>query len=97
MTITNNNKPVTCTWSQDSDSSDVFSTSCGDAFVLICGTLKLNHMKYCCYCGRPIKQEIVIKKQSTSDYRAMHMNQIARKGHRSFELALAAAVLEIMK
>jgi len=44
-----------------------------------------------------VEKEIVIKKQSTNDYRAMHLNQIARKGHRSFELALAAAVLGATK
>jgi len=42
-----------------------------------------------------VEMDIVIKKQATNDYRAMHGTQISRKGKRTFEDAVAAACLQI--
>ena len=47
-----------CVWTQDSENSDIWLSSCGKAFVLNEGTPQENHVKYCVYCGKPIEQEI---------------------------------------
>lgn len=43
-----------CNWGYDSEG--VHETSCGQMFQLNDGTLKDNKMKYCCYCGKEIKE-----------------------------------------
>jgi len=48
----------TCLWSRADDDTDVWETSCGHAFTIIDGTPGDNHMEFCCYCGRPLEQEI---------------------------------------
>jgi hypothetical protein len=48
----------TCLWSHADDDTDVWETSCGHAFTIIDGTPGDNHMEFCCYCGRPLEQEI---------------------------------------
>jgi hypothetical protein len=45
----------TCTWTEDSDGN--WETDCGETFILNDGTPKENHMKFCCYCGKPLKEE----------------------------------------
>ena len=41
-----------CEWSQNCDDDErYFDTSCGEAYVLIDGTLDENKHKYCPYCG----------------------------------------------
>ena len=47
-------EPEICTWEADSEGN--YSTSCGETFTLIDGTPEENRMKYCPYCGKPIKQ-----------------------------------------
>ena len=45
-----------CVWVWESH-HDFYETSCGKAFVVEHGTLAENNMKFCCYCGKPIKEE----------------------------------------
>jgi hypothetical protein len=46
-----------CFWEADEPDSDMFRTTCGEYFVLNeCGP-KENGMKFCCFCGKPIKEE----------------------------------------
>jgi hypothetical protein len=45
----------TCTWKQDVNGD--YDTDCGDMFTFIDSGPKENHMKFCCYCGKPIKEE----------------------------------------
>ena len=47
-----------CVWTQDSENSDIWLSSCGKAFVLSEGTPKENQIKYCVYCGDSIKQKV---------------------------------------
>ena len=44
-----------CTWECDED--NYFDTGCGDVFQLIDGTIKENHIIFCPYCGKKIKEE----------------------------------------
>ena len=49
---------VFCHWDNDEDMFDddrIYSTSCDQEFILNDGTPKSNSMKFCCYCGKPIK------------------------------------------
>ena len=47
-----------CVWSQDSECSDIWLSSCKNAFTLIEGTPKENKVQFCMFCGRPV-QEVV--------------------------------------
>ena len=49
-----------CTWHQDGDSdSGVYATSCGRYFDLTDGTPEDNQMRWCCYCGKQLAQELI--------------------------------------
>jgi hypothetical protein len=43
-----------CGWNQDDEDSDIWSSDCGNAFVLFDGDPRQNSMRFCCYCGRPL-------------------------------------------
>ena len=45
-----------CEWVEDNDWG-YFSTSCGNEYCLIDGTLEENKHRYCPYCGKKIKTE----------------------------------------
>jgi hypothetical protein len=45
----------TCKWHQNEYWS-AYDTECGDSFYLEDGTPEENGMKFCCYCGKPLKQ-----------------------------------------
>ncbi len=51
-------KKRTCVWTGDKTEYDTgqYDTSCGQAFVVLEGTLKDNKMKFCCYCGEPLEE-----------------------------------------
>lgn len=49
---------LTCLWSRADDDTDTWETACRHAFTIIDGTPGDNHMEFCCYCGRPLEQEI---------------------------------------
>jgi hypothetical protein len=42
-----------CFWvnHEPSSESDLWSTTCGNDFIINEGTPHENHMKFCCYCG----------------------------------------------
>lgn len=40
-----------CKWTPDSEDSGIYSTSCGEAFVIEAGTPTENNFKFCTYCG----------------------------------------------
>jgi len=44
---------VTCTWTEDGDGN--WDTRCGETFVLIEGTPRLNHYRFCPSCGGEIE------------------------------------------
>jgi hypothetical protein len=46
-----------CTWSGEEDGSS-WSTSCRRAFWLEDGTPSENEMRFCCFCGKPLKEEV---------------------------------------
>ena len=43
-----------CEWRPDGE-YDYYDTDCGQAFTLFDETPAENKMKFCCYCGRPLK------------------------------------------
>lgn len=45
-----------CKWKVSSDECDGYNTECGQAFMMIEGTLREIGMKYCCYCGKEIEE-----------------------------------------
>lgn len=45
-----------CMWSDDDDGT--FFTDCGNAFVLNEGIPSDHKMKFCCYCGKPLVENI---------------------------------------
>ena len=53
-------EPDTCTWWQDGDSdSGMYQTSCRRYFDLNDGTPEDNKMRWCCYCGKRLVQELI--------------------------------------
>jgi len=44
-----------CVWTED---EGYWVTSCGSEFVINEGTPKQNKMKYCCYCGGTILENV---------------------------------------
>lgn len=48
----------TCEWKPDDPDgeSDLWATGCGETFYLIDESPAKNGMKYCCFCGKPIKE-----------------------------------------
>jgi len=51
---------VFCEWIADFTEYDTgqYETSCENAFVILEGTPKDNKMKFCCYCGKPLKEKL---------------------------------------
>jgi hypothetical protein len=48
-----------CLWREESDgfeSLGIWHTECENAFQLSEGTPSENSMRYCCYCGKPLKE-----------------------------------------
>lgn len=55
-------EPDTCTWQQDGDSdSGVYGTSCHHYFNLEDGTPEDNKMRWCCYCGKKLVQQLIVE------------------------------------
>jgi len=49
---------VECSWMQEDDPEICYwKTRCGNSFYFTEGTPADNRMKYCCYCGKLLKQE----------------------------------------
>lgn len=49
---------VECSWIQEDDPEICYwKTGCGNSFYFTEGTPTDNHMKFCCYCGKLLKQE----------------------------------------
>jgi len=47
---------VSCEWNEDENGA--WWTSCDNGFEFIDGTPLDNKMKFCCYCGKPLKQTL---------------------------------------
>ena len=45
-----------CVWTYD-EHHEKWDTACGEAFCFINGGPKKNKMKFCCYCGRKLKEK----------------------------------------
>lgn len=54
---------MNCVWSQDNEDSDTWGTNCGHYYIINDGTPDENKMKFCCFCGLPIDQEIWVEEE----------------------------------
>ena len=50
-------RPQTCLWSRSDDDTDVWETTCGNAFTINEGSPADNEMTFCCFCGRELEGE----------------------------------------
>ena len=46
-----------CVWTEDTWYGEVFDTDCGEKWVFETDGPKQNGMKFCCYCGKPLKEK----------------------------------------
>lgn len=46
---------VRCTWALDEQFGESWDTDCGQKFQFTDGGPHENGMRYCCYCGRPLR------------------------------------------
>ena len=46
-----------CTWTEDAIDGG-WDTSCGYKFDIHYGTPKENEMRFCCFCGKPLKEKL---------------------------------------
>ena len=53
-----------CEWECDSDGN--WETDCGGTFILNEGAPADNRMKFCCYCGKPLR-EIPFKSEEETE------------------------------
>jgi hypothetical protein len=52
---------IDCEWSQDEYDdfeSGAWNADCGETFYICEGTPAENGIKFCCFCGKPLKQKI---------------------------------------
>lgn len=45
-----------CVWSEDEDGN--WQTECGEMFVMLEGTPTQNLMRFCAYCGSPLREKL---------------------------------------
>ena len=49
--------PDTCTWTEDPNPDfTVWQTGCGELFTFLEEGPTENKMRFCCYCGKPLKE-----------------------------------------
>lgn len=51
--------PTICTWKEDWEGT--WETGCKNMWVFNEGTPEENNMRFCCYCGKPLKQSIYVE------------------------------------
>lgn len=60
-----------CTWTNDDPESNFWVTECGKSFEVNDGTPLENDMRFCCFCGGELIEEIITKddeeEQSAAD------------------------------
>jgi len=54
-----------CIWKADEESN--WHTGCGEIYIILEGTPDENKMKFCTYCGKPLKQELFTDDYDCSD------------------------------
>ena len=50
---------VPCVWQEDWEGT--WETACKNKWVFNEGTPEDNRMKFCCYCGKPLKQNVYVE------------------------------------
>jgi len=57
-----------CRWKQQQNKgcgSDYWGTQCGDSLTLNSGIPSENNMKFCCYCGKKLAEELFKEEPNT--------------------------------
>lgn len=49
---------MSCTWRQFGPEDEAWETDCGNAFSLVDGGPSENGMRFCPYCGRPLREVV---------------------------------------
>jgi hypothetical protein len=47
-----------CVWTQTEEEHTRWEASCGKVFIIEDGTPEENEMKFCTFCGKPIKEHL---------------------------------------
>lgn len=50
-----------CTWSEMEDEGGTWRSACRSTFYLTDGTPSENEMCFCCFCGKPLKEESYVE------------------------------------
>lgn len=56
IALINNEKKGTCKWEQSDPESSYYKTSCKNSFMFCAGTPEENHVKFCPFCAKEIKE-----------------------------------------
>jgi hypothetical protein len=59
--VTRRTRGKTCVWSEDSNG--IWDAECGQTFCLHDGTPSENGMRYCCYCGKTLREQRYISRE----------------------------------
>lgn len=59
----------TCAWTTmiGYSDGDIWWTDCGESFVMTEGTPIGNDMRFCCYCGKPLVEDILPEDDETEE------------------------------
>ena len=66
-----------CYWNQDGEDCDTWATSCGHYFTINDGTPSDNSMKFCCYCGGSLREELYVDPDCTCRARPVRPDDIS--------------------
>ena len=51
-----------CIWTEDENGA--WHTSCNNIFEVIFGCPSDNNMRFCCYCGKDLTEDLYVEKES---------------------------------
>ena len=58
--------PSVCTWTQETEGSDYWGTSCGGVFAINSDTPSANCMKFCAYCGGVLVESLWVDEDDSA-------------------------------
>lgn len=56
-----------CTWTLEDPSNGAWGTECNNIFSLEDGTPSENRMRFCCFCGRLLLEQILEEEEEEED------------------------------
>ena len=64
--------PETCVWKEDGTEYEGWDTSCGNKFFIVDGCPSDNDFKFCCYCGKPLEEQLSVWADEIADCGGAH-------------------------